>query len=144
MLGPLGLLVLLFRPLVAVDWSPGSAWLPFAASRTPNFYSLQASVQGRILVLQAQGSQLSLVAQKEVKEAVWTVQAFQVSSLTCMPQRSGCVFWKVTCMQAGRLDAHMAPELVCSLVAVQALCCTSRALAMNRLLPVIWQKPRPF
>ena len=82
--GPLGLLVLFrFRPFVAVDWSPGSAWLPFATARAQNFYSLQASVQGRILVLQAQGSQLSLVAQKEVKEAVWTVQAFQVSSLTC-------------------------------------------------------------
>ena len=38
-------------------------------------------MQGRILVLQAQGAQLTLVAQREVKAAVWTVQSFQVPSL---------------------------------------------------------------
>ena len=40
-------------------------------------------MQGRLLILQAQGGNLSLVAQKEVKGPVWQVQAFQARPSHC-------------------------------------------------------------
>ena len=68
-------------------------------------------VQGRLLVLRAQGSALSLVAHMDVKGAVWHVQPFQVSL------ESSCSTTQITRQENTcwpKTTQHMLSDVLCA------------------------------